>query len=105
MADSKIIKIPIIDNYSVSIDSLRNHTLYYKTIREVIPFKNKGTQKTGELKECEEILGYYSDMKWVYAALIKDAARRGINEGIIKTIQEYMEFCDRMLERIENIKK
>lgn len=101
MADSRIVKIPIIDGYYFSIDNLGNNTLYYKEKRERRIFNQEET-KTGEYKEYEEILGYYSDLKWVLRAMIKDAMRRKINSYEIKTVQEYLVAYNSMLERLES---
>lgn len=102
MADSKVVLIPIVDNYYFSIDSLGNHTLYYKEVREKHELGNGG-KPTGEFKEFREVIGFYPNMLWLYKALIADSAYRKICSGDVRKVEEYMAALEQMTARVEKI--
>ena len=100
--NNKTIYIPIVDGYAWSQDKLNNYTLIYKETREKKELGNGG-QGTGEFKEFTECLGYYTCLKSVLKAVLKDAGRRGIESGKIKTIRDYIDTLSDMEEKITDI--
>ena len=102
MADSNVTMIPIVAGYYYSIDSLHNHTLYYKEMREVKKLGNN-SGGTGKFKEFMDVLGYYPNMTWLLKALVKDSAYRKIEAGEIKKVEDYLSALEDMTQRIESI--
>lgn len=102
MAENKIITIPLVDNYSWSVDNLHNYTLYYKSVKQVQEFGKRGVY-TGEEREMTETLGYYSSLAGLLRAVVRDAARRGIEEGKITTIRQYLDELAEMEKKLTEI--
>ena len=100
--NTKTIWIPLADGYYWSQDSVGNITLIFKETREKKALGNGG-KGTGEIKEFTSVVGYYTTMKAVVRAAIKDGGRRGIEAGKIKTMQEYLDYLTDAEEKITDI--
>ena len=102
MAENKIVTIPLVDNYSYSVDNLYNYTLYYKSVKQVQAFGKRGVY-TGKERETTETLGYYSSLEGLLRATVRDAARRGIEEGKITTIKQHLDELAAMEKKLTEI--
>lgn len=73
-----------------------------KSVKQVQEFGKRGVY-TGEEREMTETLGYYSSLAGLLRAVVRDAARRGIEEGKITTIRQYLDELAEMEKKLTEI--
>lgn len=89
--------INIYDNYYVDADE-NQYVLYVCGRREKMTLGNK--QPTGEFKDYQEAIGYYTSLTGVLSGCIQHATRKKVANNEISHLRECIEFISDIEEKI-----
>lgn len=89
--------IKIIDGYAFTHDRY-GYTLFETGVREKQDFKSR--QKTGEMVEYTDTLGYYLTLNSMLSALLRFATKRTTDDAGVKQICDYIAIMEQISKDI-----
>lgn len=92
--------IKIKDDWYYEFDGVQ-YTLIHIYEKEMTAFGSR--EKTGEVREVQETIGYYSTMAAMLLKLTTLLAKEKIDTGEIKTIEQHITVLKTIKEEIESI--
>lgn len=92
--------IKILDDWYYEFDGVQ-YTLIHIYEKEMTAFGSK--EKTGEVREVREMIGYYSTMTATLLKLTTLLAKEKIDNGEIKTIEQHITALKTIKEEIESL--
>lgn len=92
--------IKIINGWYYSVDEYQ-YILIHEYEKEKGVF-GKG-EKTGEMKEVKETVGYYSNLSTMLIQLTKILAKEKIDNGEIKTIEQHIKELNKIKNELESV--
>lgn len=92
--------IKIKDDWYYEFDGVQ-YTLIHIYEKEMTAFGSK--EKTGEVREVREMIGYYSTMTAMLLKLTTLLAKEKIDSGEIKTIEQHITALKTIKEEIESL--
>lgn len=89
--------IKIIEGYAFTHDRF-GYTLFETGVREKQDFKSR--QKTGEMIEYTDTLGYYLTLNSMLTALLRFATKRAADSAGVKQIGDYIAIMEQISKDI-----
>lgn len=92
--------VKIIDGWYYEVEE-KQYTLIHQYNYEGVKFGTK--EKTGEVKQKNEIIGYYVTLSEMLIKLTKLLAKEKVDNGEIKTIEEHVQALRTIKNELEEI--
>jgi hypothetical protein len=91
--------VKIIDGYAFDYDE-SNYILYAIGMREKGVFGST-TEKTGELVEYKEILGFYSSITTMCMAVLNIETKKSAENANVQTLGDFLAIMEQISQRIK----